>query len=340
MVSLKAIRESNARIASSLPSGLVAVFVGATSGIGEASLRNFVKQVRQPRIYFVGRRESEGERIHVDLKKINPEGEYHYLKYDVSLLKNVDEVCRQIQAKESAINLLFLTCGTLLTGKQTAEGLNYQPALVYYCRTRFIVNLLPQLRQASNLRRVVTVLAGGKEGKIFTDDLQGNQISNLSMRGHFTSIITLTLGILSKRAPEVSFLHVYPGFVQTGLSRELTGIIPAIFKILMMPVMAILRIPIDESGERHTYLATSARFPPSDDAQRDADGIALGKGVETAISPNGKIGGGVYSVDYEAEGTSQRVQELMQSYVDNGTAEKVWKHTEEEYVRITGSVAL
>ncbi|RYC59192.1 hypothetical protein CHU98_g7015 [Xylaria longipes] len=75
MVSLQAIRESNAQIATSLPSGLVAVFVGATSGIGETTLRNFVKRANKPRIYFVGRRESEGKRIRDELEKINSEGE-------------------------------------------------------------------------------------------------------------------------------------------------------------------------------------------------------------------------------------------------------------------------
>ncbi|KAI0912847.1 hypothetical protein F4823DRAFT_138569 [Ustulina deusta] len=339
MVSLQAIRESNARIATSLPSGLVAVFVGATSGIGETTLRHLVKRARQPRIYFLGRRETEGTRVQAELKKLNPEGEYHYLRYDVSLLANVDEACRHIQARESAINLLFLTSGTLLSGIQTAEGLNYHPALVYYCRTRFVINLLPQLRRASGLRRVVTVAAGGKEGKIFADDLQAKRLGAISFRGHVTSMITLALNTLAKQAPDVSFIHVYPGFVKTGLSRELKGIGPAISKILFKPLMAYLHIPIDETGERQIYFATSARFPPVNSQRRDADGVALGKGVDVAVAVDGKIGGGVYSIDYEAEGTSHKVQERIRIYIGDNTAETIWKHTEAEYKRITGTLA-
>ncbi|KAI1250912.1 hypothetical protein MGN70_007973 [Eutypa lata] len=79
MVSLQAIRESNSCIATGLPAGLVAVFVGATSGIGETTLKQLVKRARQPRIYFLGRRESEGKRIQAELKELNREGEYHYL---------------------------------------------------------------------------------------------------------------------------------------------------------------------------------------------------------------------------------------------------------------------
>lgn len=156
--------------------------------------------------------------------------------------------------------------------EETDEGLNYPTALVYYSRTRFIVNLLPQLRQAPFLRRVIAVAAGGKEGKVFPDDLQARKLSAFTFRGHATSMITLSLEAIAKQAPEVSFVHVYPGFVNTGLSRELTGIGPAIAKVVFKPVMALLQIPVDETGERQTYFATSARFPPR---SGDADGIAL-----------------------------------------------------------------
>ncbi|KAI1772916.1 hypothetical protein F4818DRAFT_443798 [Hypoxylon cercidicola] len=254
MGSLEAIRESNDRIVSSFPAGLVAVFVGATSGIGETTLKQLVKRAREPRIYFLGRRESE---------EINRKGEYHYLKYDVSLLKNVDEACRYLKSKEPTINLLFLSSGSLIS--DTDEGLNYPTALVYCSRTRFIVNLLPQLQQASFLPRVVTVAAGGKEGKVFLDDLQATKLSVFTFRGHATSMIILSLEAIAEQAPEVSFVHVYPGFVKTG--------------------------------ERQTYFGTSARFPP-----RSGD----------------------------ADGTSERVQTLMRSLTEDGTTEKIWKHTEEE----------
>lgn len=117
MVAIQAITESNVRIASSLPAGLVAVFAGATSGIGESTLRQFTKRVQRPRIYFLGRRENEGQRIQAELKALNPGGEYHYVKNDSSLLENVDQACQYIREREPAINLLFLSCGTLITGK-------------------------------------------------------------------------------------------------------------------------------------------------------------------------------------------------------------------------------
>lgn len=113
MVSLTAMRASNARIATDLPPGLVGVFIGATSGIGENSLKAFAKHASKPRAYFVGRSQAAGDRILSELKAINPEGSYVFRKADVSLIKVVDEVCQEIKAKEKAINILFLSPGVL-----------------------------------------------------------------------------------------------------------------------------------------------------------------------------------------------------------------------------------
>ncbi|TVY86016.1 Oxidoreductase [Lachnellula willkommii] len=299
MFSLEAIRASNTRISSELPAGLVAVFIGATSGIGATFLKQFAKRARQPRIYFAGRREDEGNRIVTELKTLNPDG-----------------VC-------------FFS--------ETEEGLPYSTAVTYYARMRSVVNLLPLLSQATSLRRVVSVFAGGKEGQIFTDDLPAKNLGLTSVRAHVVSLMTLALEAIAQQAPGVSFIHDYPGFVDTGLSRELKGPTAAIMKVVFKPLMAILKIPIDEVGERHTFFATSARFPAS---EPNSDGLSLGKGIETAVSTEGKVGGGVYSIDYEAEGTSPKVQAVLTQLKENGTAEKVWKHTQGEFVRITGSTAI
>jgi len=124
MVSLAKVQASNAQIATSLPPGLVAVFVGATSGIGESTLKEFARHARQPRVYFVGRSQDAGNRITAECRQLNPEGEFIFIKADCGLIKVVDEVCREIKSKENAINLLFLSCGTVKyhTGMYTLRG--------------------------------------------------------------------------------------------------------------------------------------------------------------------------------------------------------------------------
>ncbi len=120
MVSLPDIQSSNSRIASALPPGLIAIFVGATSGIGETSLKQFAKHARQPRVYFVGRSQAAGDRIAAECKALNSEGEYVFIKADTSLILNVDDVCRDIKSKEKAANLLFLSTGTFTMKSMSA----------------------------------------------------------------------------------------------------------------------------------------------------------------------------------------------------------------------------
>jgi NAD(P)-dependent dehydrogenase (short-subunit alcohol dehydrogenase family) len=117
MVALTEIQASNSRIESTYTSGLVAVFVGATAGIGSYALKEFAHRASKPRIYFIGRSQASADKVLNDLKAVDPEGEYIFLQGDTSVMRNVDDMCRQITSKESAINVLFMSQGGLkLTG--------------------------------------------------------------------------------------------------------------------------------------------------------------------------------------------------------------------------------
>lgn len=102
---------SNALIGSSLPSGLVGVFAGATSGIGASTLKVFIKNARKPRAYLIGRSESRATIVIEECKRLNPDAELHFLASDLSLMKNVDTVCQKILEKESVVNILMMTFG-------------------------------------------------------------------------------------------------------------------------------------------------------------------------------------------------------------------------------------
>ena len=54
-----------------------------------------------------------GKRILSELKVLQPNGEANFIQKDLSLLKNVDEVCEEVKAKEKKLNLLFMTSGIL-----------------------------------------------------------------------------------------------------------------------------------------------------------------------------------------------------------------------------------
>ncbi|KAF4631539.1 hypothetical protein G7Y89_g6597 [Cudoniella acicularis] len=159
VVLLPRVIESNERIASTFPQGLVTVFVGGTSGVGEYTLKAFTKYTTKPRVYIVGRSQECADRIIKECKQLNSDGKFEFIKADVSLLKNVDNVCCQIKEKETAINILFETQGSMAFKSKTSEGLPLVAALITHLRMRFILNLLPLLQRANSLRRIVSVLA-------------------------------------------------------------------------------------------------------------------------------------------------------------------------------------
>jgi NADP-dependent 3-hydroxy acid dehydrogenase YdfG len=113
MVPLPSIITSNKHIASTFPDGLVAVFVGGTSGVGEYTLLKLAKYASKLRVYIVGRSQESADRIIKECKLLNPDGKFQFIRSDISLLANVDDVCRQIMRKETAINILFQSQGSM-----------------------------------------------------------------------------------------------------------------------------------------------------------------------------------------------------------------------------------
>lgn len=125
MVSIEVIESSNDRIRYTLQAGLVAVFVGGTNGIGETTVRQFAKHAVQPRVYIVGRSQAAGDRIVAECRALNPEGTFLFLKRETSLMRNVDEICKELASKEEVINLLLLTVGTLQVGMSESAYANW-----------------------------------------------------------------------------------------------------------------------------------------------------------------------------------------------------------------------
>lgn len=119
MVTLSQVQASNAEISKSLPAELVGVFVGATSGIGEAALNEFVSQVKQPRCYLIGRSEEAATRIIDECKTLNADAHVIFMRTDASLVKEVDRLCEDIKSKEDAINVLFLSAGAAVFDRQS-----------------------------------------------------------------------------------------------------------------------------------------------------------------------------------------------------------------------------
>jgi hypothetical protein len=100
--------------------------------------------------------------------------------------------------------------------KETIEGIDTVLSLRYYSRMRFAADLLPLL-SASTCARVISVFAPGRgELSLKLDDLGlKEKYSVLKSISYPTFENTFFMEYLAATNPGVSFLHIWPGLVQT-----------------------------------------------------------------------------------------------------------------------------
>ncbi|CAK7226467.1 hypothetical protein SCUCBS95973_006209 [Sporothrix curviconia] len=342
MVALTEATASNKRIAATFPDGLVAVFVGGTSGVGEYTVKAFAKYTRNSRAYIVGRSEASATRILDECRALGPSSTFEFLQGDISLLNTVDDICKKIQAKETAISILFQSQGTMAVNAVTSEGIPLGVSLSMHSRTRFILNLMPLLQRATSLRRVVTVLAATCEGALDVNNLAGIGLSVLQRRDQLASAQTLLLENIQEKIPgadSVGYVHDVPGVVQSGINRDAEG-----FGIKVMIAVAgllgpLIRTPIKECAEMHLFFATSSRFA-SGAGSGAADGVPLQGGVEVARGTIGKTGSGVYSVSNRGEPGPPRAEKALAGLRGDGTATKLWDIVMAQSKKVTGTESL
>ncbi|THY62930.1 hypothetical protein D6C97_03076 [Aureobasidium pullulans] len=323
MVALETIRASNSRIASTLPSGLVAIFVGATNGVGEATVRQFAKYASAPRVYLIGRSQDAGTRIVNECRALNAKGEFTFISKDTSLMRNVDEICETIKQKEKSVNLLFLTIGTLQTGKTTVEGLHYPAAIAVHARNRFINNLLPLINNATSLRRVISVFIATLEGEIQMDDFQGWHMKLMANRDHAASITTLSLESHHKDNPNVSFVHNFPGVIKSGITRGTSGVVLTALKAVVRIFGSLFYMPAEEAGDRHVFLSTSARYSAGEKDEAAGVPLSVAPDLSFARGTDGKLASGVYSINASGESAGEKVENALASLRSRGMTQKV-----------------
>ncbi|ORY11133.1 hypothetical protein BCR34DRAFT_484631 [Clohesyomyces aquaticus] len=336
MVSLPDVVASNARIPTTLPRNLVVVFAGATTGIGEATLKAFVKYAVAPRIYFLARSPESANRVAEECKLTNPQANFTIIKVDLSTVMQTDRACDEIKAKEKHVNLVVTSAGEVRLDL-SPEGLHIALAAAFYTRIRIAQNLLPLLvaaSKSSTLARVVNVAGGTKEGQIFTDDLPGLKRPLYRIRGHIISMTTLAMETLSEQAPGVAFVHDYPGTVMTPLVDGVPGWVGICLRLVAFILGGLLArwvcVPIEECGERHVFLGTSAKYPPKQGA---AVGVPTLGDVKATNGVDGAKNSGMYSVAWDCE-DREKVVEILDGLRKKGTKELVWDHVNGEFERI------
>ncbi|KAH6618605.1 hypothetical protein C7974DRAFT_474424 [Boeremia exigua] len=326
MAFLQPILASNALIESKdVPK--IAVFVGATDGIGKATLKALVLKRSPIKIYVVGRNEASHRPMLEDLTKSNPFATIVFLEGQISLVAEAQRLASLIAAQEDSVDLLFMSSGYLpFTGPQaTSEGLETSLVVSYYSHIAFTLRLLPQLRRASATKpaRVVNILAAGQESTdLLLNDLGLNDPGNFSVPAyarHAATFVTVTLKRIAedKDNSGIVFIHAHPGVVSTDLfMKSWAGKFdPA--SPSPMPARNFAKYTPEEAGERSLYLATSAEY--------GGEGVAVQNGRQSAETVEHGSKGALFCVDDKL--VFLQPDTLLNELQGSGAQEAIWKHT-------------
>ncbi|OCL09270.1 NAD(P)-binding protein [Glonium stellatum] len=318
MVKLANVRLSNAAF-KACSDGFVAIFIGGTSGIGEATVKALAANGEKCTVYIFGRNKTAAGAIISLCQDLSPESVFIFIQKDVSLLKNVDSVCEEIQNQEQKVDLLFMSQGylTFAGRNETVEGVDTILSLRYYSRMRFATNLL-LLLSASPCARVVSVFAPGR-GEV------GLNLNDLGLKENYSIVKSIShpafentffMESLAATNPGVSFLHVWPGLVQTQEMEksEFPGLLKWLIKWVLFPLIKLFCVPVDETGERMLFYATSGMYPALVPA------ISL-EDLEVASGSNGEEGSGCYCINWNGE--TIRNQTRLERYRKKHAIEKL-----------------
>lgn len=150
-----------------------------------------------------------------------------------------------------------------------------------------------------------------------------------SVRKHTTFMKTFLFEELAEKyAGKLSLSHIYPGLVDGPgfLNPEM----PTWFRIiwrLLKPLSKLYMTSPDVCGQVMVYLATM-RYPAKGQV---VDNKKLLHGVEVAMSSQGELGGGSYTVGQRGDANNTVSYEKVRK---EGLSKQVWDHTMETLERI------
>ena len=147
---------------------------------------------------------------------------------------------------------------------------------------------------------------------------------------------TLALAEIAATHPSISCLHIFPSIVMTKAIGDVftkDWVLPLrlLWAYVVLPIAKLFTVTLSESGQRHLFHATSARYKPT---AKPGAGVPLQQGMTVAKGEDGREGTGCYILNYNGEAIGD--QKLFDAYRKKEMGKKIWQHTNEIFDRVLG----
>lgn len=268
-----------------------AIFVGGTSGVGQAMAELLATYTNgRANIIIIGRNRAAADRIIASfpqppsLEETNGVVVKHeFIQCDVSLMSNVRTAVEEIKKRHNKINMLVCSTGYLATSQVlTSEGVDESLALRSYARAKFIYELQPLLSNARALgedARAMMILDAAANNKVNLEDLDVNNFSMLGANAATASYNDVFVKVMGERNPDIAFVHIFPGGTDTpGLHRSwLIGLVATLAKPL-------LRSPQDSASSMLYSLLHPDYSRGGFWLTKNADKLTLGNNINDEVT--------------------------------------------------------
>ncbi|HEX6681365.1 MAG TPA: SDR family oxidoreductase [Candidatus Limnocylindrales bacterium] len=232
-----------------------ALVTGATSGIGKETAVRLAALGAD--LIIVARQSDRGRAAAEEIRRRVPGARVEVVTADLSSIERVRRLADEVLIRADRLDVLVNNAGVITTRRQlTADGLESTFA-INHLAPFLLTNLLRGLLESSSPARVVTVSSGAHKQ---VRAVPWGEIARGSESGHGRAYplsklcnILFTVELAKRLAGTgVTANCLHPGFVRSDLGRDLTGVLGALVKGVLL-----LRPGPATGAETSVYLATS-----------------------------------------------------------------------------------
>ncbi len=212
--------------------GKICLITGGTSGIGKATVLALARMGAT--VAFTARDVEKGKAVAAQIRSVSESNTVDFLECDLSSLTSVRDCCTQFRERYSGLHVLINNAGTWEGGRKVSKDGIENTLAVNHLAPFLMTNLLVDLIKKSAPSRIISVSSGLHGGTIAFEDIEFKKRFMAIMAYRQSKLANmLFIKELSRRiaGTGVTANSLMPGFVATGLSRNMTVVSRAFFRL-------------------------------------------------------------------------------------------------------------